>query len=1061
MWGSMKKFFGISSPKGGPKTSETSLLIDDANSKTDEKKPGGSETAHPEGKMSLMERAELLASRGAEQYGKKEVIDSRSQRKEQPERECHSRSLSNIQLTSSMQDRGVIGERQPSLVRNQFLDRQPPMKSYAHSRNGYERSEMPEAPVSHTLSARSGRLGTNERDTAPGPGNRNERGRQVSERPSAVRKNVKYISSSDSDSDSGSTHASNSAKTGKKLNTSTPQKETFNSEAPVLSSSKKKENPQEVPGPLPPQQNSSVLSATKSDVSKEGATKPVLPHTNNGASSLASSLVTKTAQAKDVTQAATILQPAAGVPPEQPPSFKSSGNEVKLPAAAITETTSVKKPPGKENTTPTAVLVTPPTVTVPKPVETVVPPKKELTMASVTKKTDGNPPVPPQEETQKKKSLVVEKISGTDRKGDSEGKDVQGGGQTSIEVATAPPPTNSTRSAGSEDKDRGGTITNKARNSPRMRKHSSSEGTRKRSTVTNRKRRSQGAPADDKSDSGGDSSTHSPSDKGDDSEGSGSNVRKRYKSRSRRRTGSKSRRSRREPEGSRDRSSSLHSLSEFPDSIFRSTDVYKLYFMLKKEEEECARSRRLSRQRCVETPVRRGRWREYHGECRSKDADGGSPGRCYGKLRRSASSAQTRRVSLAPYDGLGSCGRPMSSRAASRRSHRGLNNLSPSRYMPSTSCSQFPGQSNCCCCSHHASYAELPRGRAQSHSATPPPYRDNEQKRVQLEEPVGNSYGEPGSKWRSGSGKEGLFTSTKVHAVAKESNPDLSISFRSGKQKNYSPVSRCGKKSTDTPLNGTSQRCTTPARGLSARNRVADIDVLRFLKRCYSDGRSLSGERGNGIKRRSISRPNSAAVLDGTQSESKAGTFLSGSSGTPTPAKGMHKDLGQQARASPKAKALAVGSTTPTRSRSSSDNVYKGLSLPPEADATNGTTCWPCDSTRRTKDVTMDLLNELGYNASGSPTWQPTGRVSVGRQEGKVSPILRRRTIRRMGTESTVVDGSDAGAPRSVVVVEELKVDDRGKPYVLVREVPHGAKAVKAQRSLVDRLSKPKSVNVG
>ncbi|EKF39032.1 hypothetical protein MOQ_000748 [Trypanosoma cruzi marinkellei] len=86
------------------------------------------------------------------------------------------------------------------------------------------------------------------------------------------------------------------------------------------------------------------------------------------------------------------------------------------------------------------------------------------------------------------------------------------------------------------------------------------------------------------------------------------------------------------------------------------------------------------------------------------------------------------------------------------------------------------------------------------------------------------------------------------------------------------------------------------------------------------------------------------------------------------------------------------------------------------------------------------------------------------------SPTARRRIIKRgnrhetaagNGGRPTAEDDATAGINHdSVVLVEELRLDEYGRPYVLIREVPFGAAAVEAQKSSAQRLSRPRPVYV-
>ncbi|RNF17257.1 uncharacterized protein Tco025E_04935 [Trypanosoma conorhini] len=89
------------------------------------------------------------------------------------------------------------------------------------------------------------------------------------------------------------------------------------------------------------------------------------------------------------------------------------------------------------------------------------------------------------------------------------------------------------------------------------------------------------------------------------------------------------------------------------------------------------------------------------------------------------------------------------------------------------------------------------------------------------------------------------------------------------------------------------------------------------------------------------------------------------------------------------------------------------------------------------------------------------------------SPTARRRIVKRThsGEQCEAAAASDGGRPvagdatagrrgRSVVLVEEVRLDEQRRPYVVIREVPRGAAAVEAQKTSVNRLSRPRPVYV-
>ncbi|RNF05568.1 hypothetical protein TraAM80_04507 [Trypanosoma rangeli] len=87
------------------------------------------------------------------------------------------------------------------------------------------------------------------------------------------------------------------------------------------------------------------------------------------------------------------------------------------------------------------------------------------------------------------------------------------------------------------------------------------------------------------------------------------------------------------------------------------------------------------------------------------------------------------------------------------------------------------------------------------------------------------------------------------------------------------------------------------------------------------------------------------------------------------------------------------------------------------------------------------------------------------------SPTARRRMVKRThsGDKYVTPATSDGGHPAAedataetrgecVVLVEEVRLDEQRRPYVVIREVPCGAAAVEAQKTSVNRLSTPRSV---
>ncbi|ESL05873.1 hypothetical protein TRSC58_06462 [Trypanosoma rangeli SC58] len=89
------------------------------------------------------------------------------------------------------------------------------------------------------------------------------------------------------------------------------------------------------------------------------------------------------------------------------------------------------------------------------------------------------------------------------------------------------------------------------------------------------------------------------------------------------------------------------------------------------------------------------------------------------------------------------------------------------------------------------------------------------------------------------------------------------------------------------------------------------------------------------------------------------------------------------------------------------------------------------------------------------------------------SPTARRRMVKRTHSVDKYVTPatSDGGHPAAedatagtrgecVVLVEEMRLDEQRRPYVVIREVPCGAAAVEAQKTSVNRLSTPRPVYV-
>ncbi|ORC85057.1 uncharacterized protein TM35_000381320 [Trypanosoma theileri] len=87
------------------------------------------------------------------------------------------------------------------------------------------------------------------------------------------------------------------------------------------------------------------------------------------------------------------------------------------------------------------------------------------------------------------------------------------------------------------------------------------------------------------------------------------------------------------------------------------------------------------------------------------------------------------------------------------------------------------------------------------------------------------------------------------------------------------------------------------------------------------------------------------------------------------------------------------------------------------------------------------------------------------------SPRTRRRVVKKMTSSHVIHSGDDMEMDKSsggsgsdgvkpVLIVEELRLDEQRRPYMLIREVPYGPAAVAAQRDSVERLSRPRPVYV-
>ncbi|KAG8346954.1 hypothetical protein TRVL_02217 [Trypanosoma vivax] len=80
--------------------------------------------------------------------------------------------------------------------------------------------------------------------------------------------------------------------------------------------------------------------------------------------------------------------------------------------------------------------------------------------------------------------------------------------------------------------------------------------------------------------------------------------------------------------------------------------------------------------------------------------------------------------------------------------------------------------------------------------------------------------------------------------------------------------------------------------------------------------------------------------------------------------------------------------------------------------------------------------------------------ITSGRPRFVASPVVRRKKYRCSVPKEADKSGRKSQTP--FFIVEEVRLDEQRRPYVLTKEVPCGAAALEAQRASVERLSKPR-----
>lgn len=536
----------------------------------------------------------------------------------------------------------------------------------------------------------------------------------------------------------------------------------------------------------------------------------------------------------------------------------------------------------------------------------------------------------------------------------------------------------------------------------------------------------------------------------------------------------------------RSRGASNNGHSSSPSSIFRATDVYKLYFLLKQEMEE-SRRHKSSRLTCTRTPTRRA----LHG------------GRCTGYMHEGEERRSPWRHGRGCLDfllpgapppssmGYVSGGRRRSSRSMSARdnytSDRCRSSDSGRADRPRRASHTFDRSPSCCCCrstcTHRCSHMARRRSHARGDGAADLHKNLSQRKASQMQErrlsaepkdetrdstrkgrgtraaESGHSSAErrrtPAGMAAAPSDADGLKRDRNLKATARVIDADGCISSTVPPDKKLSTnVSPCKPSVFETQR----ETCGSPSKEESQRSRRQCAEKLH-----------VSDERISGRVPGSLST--SASWMDDAPTGTSRKT---GPEGSDPSAATTERNVGGVAipvvdlrwAFRPRSSSSA-GSNTPVRNvRAPHASNFSaahdrrrdrtGPTPSKRADPARSMSVSSCSGTRRTADVTRLLLRELSStSARRKSTWQPTRAFSCsGRQDTGDSPLLRRRSIRR--TISQEGKRNEDTSSTSVVVLEEVKLDEQGRPYVLIREIPHGPKAVEAQRCLSERLSQPK-----
>ncbi|KAH9588751.1 hypothetical protein LSM04_004379 [Trypanosoma melophagium] len=183
----------------------------------------------------------------------------------------------------------------------------------------------------------------------------------------------------------------------------------------------------------------------------------------------------------------------------------------------------------------------------------------------------------------------------------------------------------------------------------------------------------------------------------------------------------------------------------------------------------------------------------------------------------------------------------------------------------------------------------------------------------------------------------------------------------------------------------------------------------------------------------------------------------------------LRKEFKPQLEISPRGRSkYGVKNTTPSHCRSNHHmQIKSGKSV---LNSRHGSTHRSAHATNPSPTRYVDIPQEKLFSSFDVKEPERPSAWAMGPERSNLllnSPKTRRRLVKKTTSHTVMhtsddneVDVSGSGKTTPVLIVEELRLDEQRRPYMLIREVPYGPAAVAAQRDSVERLSKPRPVFV-